>query len=94
MNEVLSVLYGCGLGVFLGSFISSRRQRYFCWLGLSALLGLAATIGTGEWKIGWEFLLIDIPLVSACSFSVIALRRGIKNGRGEWVQPNRFGNKP
>ena len=72
MNEISPVLYGCALGV-LCSFVGFRRQRWFCWLGWSAVLGVAATVVTGEWKIGWEFLLIDIMLVAASSFAMIAL---------------------
>ena len=76
-NEIFPVLYGYGVGV-LCSFVSFRRQQCFWWLGLSAVLGVAATVVTGEWKIGWEFLLIDITLVAASSFAVIALRNRMK----------------
>jgi hypothetical protein len=77
MNEVFPVLYGCCLGLFC-SFVTSRGWRRFCWLGMSALFGLAATVLTGEWKIGWEFLLVDIPLVAASSYAVIVLRNKMK----------------
>jgi hypothetical protein len=29
----------------------------------SVLAGILATVLSGEWRISWEFLLIDIPLV-------------------------------
>jgi hypothetical protein len=74
MNEIFPVLYGCG-GGFLCSFVSSLRWRFFCWLFFSAVFGIAATVVTGEWKVGWEFLLIDIPLVAASSFAVMVLRK-------------------
>ena len=77
MNEIFPVLYGCGVG-FVCSLVQSRRWRFCCWLVMSAVFGLAATIVTGEWKIGWEFLLIDIPLVAAASFAVMALRKRMK----------------
>jgi hypothetical protein len=42
------------------------------------LFGVAATVLTGEWKIGWEFLLLDIPLVATSSFAMIVLRNRMK----------------
>jgi hypothetical protein len=35
---------------------------------LSVLLGFAATVVGGELRIGWEYLLIGIPLVGASAF--------------------------
>jgi ABC-type Mn2+/Zn2+ transport system permease subunit len=77
MNEIFPVLYGVCVG-FVCSFIAARRWRYLCCVGLSALFGVAATLLTGEWKFGWEFLLIDIPLVAGGSFAVMALRNRMK----------------
>jgi len=77
MNEIFPVLYGVGVGVVC-TFIASPRWRCICWLGLSAVFGVAATVLTGEWKFSWDFLLIDIPLVAGCSFAVIALRNRMK----------------
>jgi hypothetical protein len=31
-------------------------------------LGLLATVISGEYKIAWEFLLVDIPLVAASAW--------------------------
>jgi ABC-type Mn2+/Zn2+ transport system permease subunit len=80
MNEIFPVLYGVCVG-FVCSFIAARRWRYLCCVGLSALFGVAATLLTGEWKFGWEFLLIDIPLVAGSSFAVMALRNRMSDGR-------------
>lgn len=76
MSEIIPVLHGCGVGVLCSS-LNSRRWLSF-WLGLSVLFGAAATVVTGEWKVGWEFLLIDIPLVAASSFAFIVLRNRLK----------------
>ena len=73
MNEVFPVLFGCGLGLLCG-YVSVGRARCFCWVGLSAIFGLAATVGTGEWRSGWEFLFIDISAVAVSSFAMIVLR--------------------
>ena len=77
MNELFPVLYGMCVG-FACSFIASPRRRRASWLGLSALFGVAATVLTGEWKLGWEFLLIDIPLVAGSSYAVILLAAWIR----------------
>jgi hypothetical protein len=36
------------------------------------VLGTLATVVSGEYRIGWEFLLIDIPLVAVCSLTGFA----------------------
>ncbi len=70
-NEILPVASGLVAGVVLGSV--TARRRPWVWALLSVLLGLLATILSGEFKTTWAFLLIDIPLVgtaSAASFLV------------------------
>jgi hypothetical protein len=45
---------------------------------LAIILGSLATIISGEFRIGWEFLLIDIPLVAltaAATASVVSRAR-------------------
>jgi hypothetical protein len=42
------------------------------------VLGTLATIISGEYKIGWEFLLIDIPLVALSSAAAFATARTIR----------------
>jgi hypothetical protein len=45
------------------------------WLAilLSILLGFAATVISGEFRIGWEYLLIDIPLVGIATAAAYLL---------------------
>jgi hypothetical protein len=81
MNEPFPVLYGVGVSL-VSSVVGSRPLRYLCWGALSALFGVAATFFSGEWRMGWEFLLIDIPLVAGSSLAVIALA-------GSWVRAKR-----
>jgi len=45
----------------LGAVCPARRFRL--GLVLSVVLGMTATIVSGEFRIGWEYLLIDIPHV-------------------------------
>lgn len=76
MNEIFPVLCGCGLGL-LFSF-QFRVKAMLLLVELSAVLGVVVTVVTGEWNIGWQFLIIDIPSVAASSFAVIALRNKMK----------------
>lgn len=64
MNELLPISLGLASGVLIGSLTS--RRGVVTWLLVSVLLGIVATILTGEWRVSWAFLLIDIPLV-ACA---------------------------
>jgi hypothetical protein len=61
MSELFPVLCGACAGLLLGAIPPARRFP----LGflLSVMLGIAATIVSGEFRIGWGYLLIDIPLV-------------------------------
>jgi hypothetical protein len=81
MNEIFPVLYGVCVGLVC-SFVASRRWRRALWLGLSAFFGILATVVSGEWMLGWEFLLIDVPLVAGSSFAVIRLRARIRRQSG------------
>ena len=62
MNELLPVTAGLVVGVVLGGVTAGRRP--WVWLAASVVLGVAATVLTGEWKVSWAYLLVDIPLVA------------------------------
>lgn len=73
MNEVFPILSGLLVGVALG--LLRPKTRLITGVLAAVVLGTAATIVSGEYKFGWEFLLIDIPLVAAsCTASFLALR--------------------
>lgn len=72
MNEMLPVFLGCAVGTVCG-LVSLGRRRYRLCLGSAPVFGLAATVLTGEWKVGWEFLIIDIALVAVSSFAAFVL---------------------
>ena len=74
MNELLPITLGLASGVLIGSL--TTRRGVAAWLVLSVLLGVAATVLTGEWRVSWAFLLIDIPLVAvAAVIGHLAARR-------------------
>ena len=61
MDELFPVVSG----VVLGAIVAGIRRSLRLWVGipLSIALGVAATVLSGEFEVGWEYLLIDIPLV-------------------------------
>ena len=78
MQELLPILSGLCAGLLLG--LLRPAMRLPLGIALAVVLGTLATIITGEYKIGWEFLLIDIPLVGIASLvSLVGLRvlRGV-----------------
>jgi hypothetical protein len=62
MNELFPLACGILVGSVLGALRPAGRLRLA--ILLSILLGFAATVLSGEFRIGWEYLLIDIPLVA------------------------------
>ena len=64
-NEILPVVSGILAGVVLGGI--TARRRPLVWLVMSVVLGLLATVVSGEFRTSWAYLLIDIPLVGAVS---------------------------
>jgi hypothetical protein len=62
MDELFPIVSGVVLGIVVAGVRPSLRP----WVGiaLSIALGLAATALSGELAIGWEYLLVDIPLVA------------------------------
>jgi hypothetical protein len=61
VTEFFPVLAGLVCGVLLGSL--TVRRPLLVGAVFSVLAGILATVLSGEWRISWEFLLIDIPLV-------------------------------
>ena len=74
MSELFPILCGACAGVVLGAIPPAPRL----WLSLllAVLLGIAATIISGEFRIGWEYLLIDIPLVAASAAAMYWVTSG------------------
>jgi hypothetical protein len=62
MDELFPIVSGVVLGIVVARVRPSLRP----WVGiaLSIALGLAATALSGELAIGWEYVLVDIPLVA------------------------------
>ena len=73
MDELFPVVSG----VVLGIVVAGIRPSLGLWIGIpvSIVLGLAATVLSGEFEVGWEYLLIDIPLVAVSAGLSFTLAR-------------------
>jgi hypothetical protein len=73
MDELFPVVSG----VVLGAIVAGIRPSLRLWVGipLSIALGVAATVLSGEFEVGWEYLLIDIPLVAVSAGLSFTLAR-------------------
>jgi hypothetical protein len=76
LNELFPIVAGALLGLVVGTVRPSLRL----WVGIpiAAVLGILATVVSGEFRIGWEFLLIDIPLVGASAAATFLAGRVIR----------------
>ncbi len=80
--EAFPIIAGLACGILVGS--TTGRWRAWQVTLVAVGLGLAATILTGEWRISWLFLLVDIPLVavSALVGSLTARAAQTRRARG------------
>jgi hypothetical protein len=76
MNELFPIISG----LLVGSLLTLIRPQMRLAAGViaSVVLGTTATVVSGEYTIGWEFLLIDIPLVAIASAAGFATTRAIR----------------
>jgi len=68
VNEVFPIMAGLLCGLLLGPL--TARRRVYLGLTSAVVLGVLATIVSGEWRASWAFLLIDIPLVAISATAV------------------------
>lgn len=66
MHELFPLFCGLLLGVGLG--VLRPGIRLPIGAALSVLLGVLATVLTGEFEVSWGFVLIDIPEVAVAAF--------------------------
>ena len=76
-------LYPIAAGLLLGSLLQFLRPSWRLPVGLAAAvaIGFSATVISGEYKIGWEFLAIDIPgamIATAAGFLLTKRVRGVR----------------
>lgn len=61
------------MGVALGAIRPSLRLSIGA--SLAIVLGVLATVVTGEFKTSWAFVLIDVPLVAVSAVCGLAVSR-------------------
>lgn len=85
MSEIFPIVSGLIVGSFLG--LIAPRLRLPLGVIAAIVLGTMATIISGEFRIGWEFLFVDIPLVGVSSLAALvggrALRQRVRSTGSE-----------
>ena len=79
MQEAFPIVAGFLLGWFLEP--AKPRSQRIVGSSLAIVLGVAATVLSGEFRIGWEYLLIDIPLVALCALVGLTAARLVRRRR-------------
>jgi hypothetical protein len=79
VNELFPLIAGAAVGVALGAV--TQRMRLPIAIAAAVVIGTLATIVSGEYRIGWEFLLIDIPLVAVSSAAGFMATRAVSRAR-------------
>jgi len=84
VSELLPIFSGLCLGSLL--VLVRPRTRPVVAVAASIVLGTLATVVSGEFRISWGFLLIDIPLVAFSTsigfFATRSLRPAVVHGHG------------
>jgi hypothetical protein len=75
VTELFPIVAGLLCGLLLGSL--TARRRVIVGLAFSVVAGVLATVVSGEWRISWAFLLIDIPLVAVSAVAGDLLSRSL-----------------
>jgi hypothetical protein len=81
MNELLPILGGFIAGMFAG--IAPPRARFPMAILLGSMVAVAATLASGEYQIGWYYVLIDAVLAIAAALSMTALLGAMRFGYGQ-----------
>jgi hypothetical protein len=84
VGEIFPITAGLICGLLLGT--ATARRPLALGLALAVVLGFLATVLSGEWRISWAFLLIDIPLVAGCAaVAYLASRAAVlRRSTGRW----------
>jgi hypothetical protein len=73
MSELFPILGGALVGLLVGRLRPALRKSIAIPLVIG--LGITATVVSGEFRIGWEYLLIDIPLVGLSAVIALSWQR-------------------
>ena len=74
MAETIPILSGMALGAIVG--LCRGRVPAWATAVMVCLFAGTATVGSGEFRLGWSYLLVDAALVVAgAAVAIIVLRR-------------------
>lgn len=85
MNEAIPIVGGIVLGLVL-SLVHRTGWRLAAGIIGAPAVAVAATVVTGEYRIGWEYLVLDVPL-SVLSATASYLAVGRRRAPGVTVVP-------
>jgi len=71
MNELFPILSGLVVGTLIGFL--RPRTRLAVGLVVSVVIGVTATVVSGESQLSWAYLLVDIPLVGLALVTAMLL---------------------
>jgi hypothetical protein len=79
-RELLPVALGLGVG----SVLTGLRPSASIAAGIAVALplGFLVTVVTGEFEMGWEYVLVDIPLVAVSCAAGASIVRALSRGIG------------
>lgn len=80
MGEVFPVMAGVLVGA-IALQVASARLRMLAIAVLGVIFGVAASSISGELAIGWEFILVDIPLVIASAVVTVLAYNAVRYGQ-------------
>jgi hypothetical protein len=81
MEELFPLSAGLVLGALLGFVRPSIRVPVGA--ALATALGVLATVASGEFKMTWAYVLIDIPLVGVAAVAGFLVTRRLAATAGE-----------
>jgi hypothetical protein len=87
MNELFPVASGLLIGCLIGGLRPQLRIAVGGLLSIAA--GAAATVISGEFRMSWEYLLVDIPLVALSAYAGFLIARTLVARRLEGTWPTR-----
>ncbi len=74
MSELFPVVAGLLCGVLIGSM--TTRRRLTVGVASAVVAGVLATVLSGEWRLSWAFVLVDVSLVAmSAAVGVLVSRR-------------------
>ena len=87
----MSELFPVASGLLIGCLIGGLRPQLRLVVGglLSIVVGTAATVISGEFRMSWDYLLVDIPLVALSAYVGFVAARALAARRVEGTWPTR-----